>query len=100
MASMPEDHFLTARRSGDEFCMFIFDCPGRDDVITYLEGFYELLGKHQVALSDTQTRTISASAGFAWTDNNKADISELLNHADEALYEVKRETKGTYRGYR
>lgn len=99
LSSMPEEHFLTARRSGDEFCMFIFDCPGRDDVVTYLEGFYELLGKNQVALSDTQTKTISASAGFAWTDNNKADISELLNHADEALYEVKRETKGTYRGY-
>lgn len=99
MASMPEEHFLTARRSGDEFCMFIFDCTGRADVINYLKDFYELLGRNQVALSDTQTGTISASAGFAWTDNNKADISELLNHADEALYEVKEETKGTYRGY-
>jgi diguanylate cyclase (GGDEF)-like protein len=99
MASMPKEHFLTARRSGDEFCMFIFDCTGRADVINYLEDFYELLGRNQVALSDTQTRVISASAGFAWTDNNKADISELLNHADEALYEVKKETKGTYRGY-
>ena len=99
MASMPEEHFLAARRSGDEFCMFIFDCTGRADVINYLEDFYELLGRNQVALSDTQTGTISASAGFAWTDNNKADISELLNHADEALYEVKKETKGTYRGY-
>ena len=79
--------------------MFIFDCTGRADVINYLEDFYELLGRNQVALSDTQTGTISASAGFAWTDNNKADISELLNHADEALYEVKKETKGTYRGY-
>lgn len=99
MASMPEEHFLAARRSGDEFCMFIFDCTGRADVINYLKDFYELLGRNQVALSDTQTGTISASAGFAWTDNNKADISELLNHADEALYEVKKETKGTYRGY-
>lgn len=99
MASMPEEHFLTARRSGDEFCMFIFDCTCRADVTGYLEDFYELLGRNQVALSDTQTGTISASAGFAWTDNNKADISELLNHADEALYEVKKETKGTYRGY-
>ena len=99
MASMPEEHFLTARRSGDEFCMFIFDCTSRNDVINYLRDFYELLGRNQVALSDTQTGFISASAGFAWTDNNKADISELLNHADEALYEVKKETKGTYRGY-
>lgn len=98
MASMPEEHFLTARRSGDEFCMFIFDCESSDDIIRYMDDFYELLDRNQVALSDTQTGTISASSGFAWTDNKNTDISELLNRADEALYEVKREKKGTYRG--
>jgi len=99
MASMPEEHFLTARRSGDEFCMFIFDCRSSDDIASYMDGFYEQLGRNQVALSRTQTGTISASSGFAWTDNKNTDISELLNRADEALYEVKRETKGTYRGF-
>lgn len=99
MASMPKEHFLTARRSGDEFCMLIFDCRGSGDVINYLEDFYERLGRNQVVLSDAQTGTISASAGFAWTDNKNEDISELLNHADEALYAVKGETKGAYRGY-
>lgn len=100
MASMPKEHFLTARRSGDEFCMFIFDCGSSDDIIDYMEGFYELLDRNQVALSETRTRTISASSGFAWTDNRNTDISDLLNHADEALYAVKREKKGTFRGYK
>ncbi len=99
MASMPKEHFLTSRRSGDEFCMFIFDCGSSDDIIRYMDDFYELLHRNTVALSDTQTGIISASSGFAWTDNKNADISELLNRADEALYEVKRDKKGTYRGY-
>lgn len=99
MEFMPKEHFLTARRSGDEFCMLIFDCRSSDDIIGYLHDFYELLGRHQVALSDTQTGTISASSGFAWTDNRNTDISDLLNRADEALYEVKRDKKGTFRGY-
>ena len=99
MASMPKEHFLTARRSGDEFCMFIFDCESSGDIIKYMDEFYELLGRNRVVLSDTQTGIIGASSGFAWTDNKNTDISELLNRADEALYAVKRETKGTYRGY-
>lgn len=99
MESMPREHFLTSRRSGDEFCMFIFDCESSDDIIGYMNDFYALLGRSPVMLSDTQTGTISASSGFAWTDNKNADISELLNRADEALYAVKRDEKGTYRGY-
>ena len=99
MASMPKEHFLTARRSGDEFCMFIFDCESSGDIIKYMDEFYELLGRNRVVLSDTQTGIIGASSGFAWTDNKNTDISELLNRADEALYAVKREKKGTYRGY-
>ena len=96
MKSMPAEHFLTARRSGDEFCMLIFDCGSRAEVISYLNLFYSALRENKVTLSDTDTKTISASCGFALTDNTKSSIEELLKHADEALYEVKRGTKGKY----
>lgn len=99
MESMPPERFLTARRSGDEFCMMVSGCRDRMDVIGCLEEFYARLAKNRVALSDTEERVISASAGFAWTDDAGADISELLGQADEALYEVKRDTKGTYGEY-
>ena len=99
MSGMPRDHFLTARRSGDEFCMMIFGCRKREDVVTFLEEFYGKLRESRVALSDTECRAISASAGFAWTDDADAAISELLGWADEALYEIKRDTKGTFGEY-
>lgn len=99
MSAMPEDHFLAARRSGDEFSMMIFGCADRDEIDHLLHDFYEQLGQNQIVLSDTEIRTISASAGYAWTDNADAEIAELLSHADEALYEVKRDTKGNYREY-
>ena len=41
----------------------------------------------------------SSPAGYAWTDNAEAEIAVLLSHADEALYKVKRDTKGNYREY-
>jgi len=99
MQSMPGEHFLTARRSGDEFCMMIYDCGSREQVTGLLDQFYEELGKIYVELSDTESRTISASCGFAWTTDPGASVAELLSHADEALYERKREEKGHYAEY-
>lgn len=98
MDSMPDEHFLTARRSGDEFCMMVFGCQGRDEVEKYLDVFYDRLRENQVSLSETECRAISASAGYACTADANIDISELLRQADEVLYAVKRDTKGTYGG--
>lgn len=99
MKAMPQTRTLSARRSGDEFCMFFYDCDDRAKVIQYLDIFYEMLAQNPVALSDTQTKVISASCGFVITDGAEQSITELLNHADEALYEVKRGTKGRYAEY-
>lgn len=100
MKAMPEEHFLTARRSGDEFCMMIYDCGDREQVIRYLEEFFLALRNTPVVLSDTESRVIGASAGFQWTDSSDASVEELLGHADEALYEVKRENRGHFREWR
>lgn len=99
LSALPPAHFLTARRSGDEFCMMILNCADRDEALAHLQDFYEALGKNRIALSDTETRNISASAGFAWTKDAGMDMDTLLSRADEALYAVKRDTKGTYGVY-
>lgn len=96
MDSMPPEHFLTARRSGDEFCMMIYGCSDKSEIPQYLDAFYDVLEKHPVALSDEESRVISASSGYAWTKDPGAEISELLSFADQALYDMKRERKGGY----
>lgn len=100
LKDMPVEHFITARRSGDEFCMMLFDCEDTVDIISYLDNFYIALGENQIALSDTQYRTICASAGYAWTRDADMDIEELLRRADSALYKMKRKTRGYYAEYR
>lgn len=97
MRSMPEEHFLTARRSGDEFCMMIYDCKNKEQVIYHLKEFFRALQDNPVTLPGTEPRVISASAGFQWTDSSDISVAELLSHADEALYEVKRENRGHFR---
>ena len=100
MQSMPLDHFLTARRSGDEFCMMIFGCRDKLEVTSFLDRFYEALRNRRVELSPEESRCVSASGGFACTEQAAASVEELLTHADEALYEVKRQKKGSYREYK
>lgn len=99
MKSMSKEHFLTARRSGDEFCMMIYGCREHSDIINYLDTFYECLRSNTVTLTADETRVISASSGFAWTTDSCASIDELLSHADEALYDIKKESKGRYGEY-
>ncbi len=99
MRSMPPEHFLSARRSGDEFCMMVLNCSDKNDIIQYLNQFYQALEQTPVSLSDSQSKIIHASSGFAWTADSNADIDELLNYADEALYDIKRETKGRFGEY-
>lgn len=99
MRSMPSEHFLSARRSGDEFCMMVLNCSDKNDIIQYLNQFYQALEQTPVSLSDSQSKIIHASSGFAWTADSNADIDELLNYADEALYDIKRETKGRFGEY-
>lgn len=99
MKSMPEEHFLSARCSGDEFCMLIFNCNDRAHIIDCLELFYETLRQAAVVLSDTQARSISASCGYVLAHEGKSNVAELLGYADEALYKVKRGTKGRYAEY-
>ena len=100
MKAMPLEHFIMARRSGDEFCMLISDCDSRERIIEYMDMFYKALERNPIALSETIEKTISVSGGFAWTDEPDSEIDELLSRADEALYDVKRTARGRYTEYR
>ncbi len=99
LESMPLEHFLTARRSGDEFCMVIYGCKEKSEIKMMLDMFYETLRNRRIDLSPEESRSVSASSGFACTANPEDSIEELLNHADEALYRVKRKNRGGYEEY-
>ncbi len=99
MMKMPEENCQSARRSGDEFCMMIYGCTAVNEITDLLDVFYEMLSRHEVAVASDQVKIISVSAGYAWTDTPDISIEDLLAHADEALYEVKRTLKGRYAEY-
>ena len=100
MQSMPSRHVMPSRRSGDEFCMMIFGCQDKEEIVKLLNSFYHILKRYRVTMSAGKSLTIGASAVFACTADPNLNVEELLNRADEALYEVKRDTKGCYTEYK
>lgn len=98
MRELPEEHCLPARRSGDEFCVFIFGYETRDEIRALLNSFWLCLKQRGVMLGENAERFITASGGLAFAEG-KTDILPLLEQADQALYLAKRENKGHYEEY-
>ncbi|WP_017462168.1 tetratricopeptide repeat-containing diguanylate cyclase [Dyella ginsengisoli] len=92
MVTLCQEHLrsvdIFGRLGGEEFGLLLPDCP--------LEQGLELLDRIRLALADTPIDDrhpelgISASFGVASTRSSGYELSELMAHADAALYRAKR----------
>lgn len=97
MKELPEEHCVPARRSGDEFCIFVYDCRDKEEARQILESFWMMLKERKVELTENHVRTISVSGGVAWIDGEETtDINSLLKQADASLYKAKQNAPGYY----
>ncbi|PYI55011.1 GGDEF domain-containing protein [Paenibacillus flagellatus] len=76
-----------ARIGGEEFAVLLPDCP-HDMALQVAERIRAAVEAHRYALPDGRTIHITASLGVSTYPGVPAD--ELLNGADQALYEAKR----------
>ncbi len=84
-----------ARLGGDEFTALLPEVHGQGDVAAVAE-------KVQRALASPfelggETHEVSVSIGAALYPSHGEDAAMLLAHADQAMYEVKREGRGGFR---
>ena len=91
-----ENHIITGRRSGDEFIVLLYDYATRDSILEAIDAFYSKLNQSLIRFPDGQMKPIRLSAGLTWVSGKSASYEDLLNLADEALYEAKRNQKGQY----
>lgn len=88
---------VIGRRSGDEFYIFLYHRKRKDDVRDLLDRFYEELEKQPIILPTGETRRIGISVGAAWIVPGQSDFHELLERADQMLYEGKSEGRNRYK---
>jgi diguanylate cyclase (GGDEF)-like protein/PAS domain S-box-containing protein len=89
------EHDLVARLGGDEFAVI---CPGAPDEQA-LAAVAERLAAAvcRPVLIDDESVTVGASVGIAFAPPGSCTIDALVEAADGALYEAKRDRRGGYR---
>ena len=85
---------LVARMSGDEFLMFFSGYDSREKLEQVLAKLRNAIDEEWLVLPDGNKVKLRASAGVAWYPQDSCSITELMQFADFAMYEVKHGEKG------
>lgn len=86
---------LFARIGGDEFVVLLNDISSDSDFVPLLERLL-LAASHPVTI-DSVVMKVSASIGVAiYPDDNIKDADQLLQKADQAMYQAKQTGKNRY----
>lgn len=96
LLDLADSNDIVGRRSGDEFYLFLYKIKKRETVNYFLERFYRKLREDPVKLPTGKDRIIGISIGAAWVKQGMKDFDELLERADQMLYESKRLGRNRY----
>lgn len=91
---------LAARLSGDEFVLLVYGGESQREIKGYLDALYARIGKTEVIMPDGEHVRVSLSGGYLYYPESSGSSQELLRMADEAMYLVKKSTKGKFAEYR
>lgn len=82
-----------ARLGGDEFAILVEDIPDTAAAVQVAERVLDVL--HQPLALEGQELYLGVSVGIAWSYEGQS-VTDLLRHADSAMYSVKHTGKGCY----
>lgn len=90
---------IAARRSGDEFCLFLHNFSSKAEIMECMEKFYKKLDDSKIEFPDGSIRSLAISSGLAWYGGKLQDLFGLLKAADYALYDAKNCGRGIMKQY-
>lgn len=92
-------HTICARLSGDEFVLVIYGADSEDQIKGYLNHLHNEILHASMELPDESTLPVRLSGGYIFSPSCTEDYREMLRLADQAMYQVKRDTKGYFAQY-
>lgn len=93
-------HKLAARLSGDEFVLVIYGADSEEELEGYLDCLYRRIRQAELVAPDGEHIGVSLSGGYLFYPEYTGTSRELLKLADDAMYLVKKSTKGRFSRYR
>lgn len=91
---LENDTYCFARRSGDEFYLFIYGHDTKEEIEEKVYELYEHVKNRKLSLPDGKDFNIRVSAGVAWYPYDSDRLEELFRFADFTMYEAKNNSKG------
>jgi len=85
---------MIARLGGDEFAMLIYGYKKTEELDLIAKRLIELCSQ-SISIGERKVK-VSLSIGISTFQDHAVNIDELLSRADEAMYKIKRTTKGSY----
>lgn len=86
---------IVARISGDEFAIFLYGFSSKQDALRGIRTVFREFSEATLTTPDGKVHALGCSSGLAWYPDDSTDISDLLKLSDYAMYEAKRENKGS-----
>jgi diguanylate cyclase (GGDEF)-like protein len=86
---------LVARLGGDEFAVLLAPLNSRDDALRIAEKIIASM-RLPIRLAEGQSVVTSLSVGIAYYPDDGLSPADLLNAADAAMYQAKRNTRGQW----
>ena len=90
---------LVARMSGDEFYVFFDHIADRDEMLAHINEIHQLLLAEEMLMSNGNVIRLSGSVGLAWYPHDADNYDMLVKYADFAMYQAKRDQKGSIRQF-
>lgn len=87
---------ICARISGDEFNIFMSGFQDETEARQAVEKLWKGFWETTLHFPDGIIRSISASGGYVVIRDGMADILQLIKYADFAMYQIKKENKGSF----
>ena len=86
---------IVARRSGDEFLVFLYGFDRENEVRDIVETIHEDVENSYINLPNGRTLKLRASTGIAWYPKDAVTFDELSRFSDFAMYKIKKTVKGS-----
>lgn len=87
---------IAARRSGDEFYVFLYSYNSKQEIRDIISSVWEDIASTSITLPGGDVFKIRASGGLTWYPDDSDNFNKLIYFADFAMYKVKHSVKGTF----
>lgn len=99
LTSIDMPNKIVSRLSGDEFAVFIYGAPSREQLQEHIDALYRNMLCAEVTVFD-KTIPVRLSGGYVFYPEYAEGYTALLRKADQALYHSKRTGKARFSVYR